>query len=320
MSAGKRLLIVSPVRNEAAHIGLVAASLERQTRPPDRWLVVDDGSDDATPELLGELAARIPFMSVLSTPPGYTSDRGDRHAVAAAPRAFNWALATTQWRAYTHIGKLDGDIELPDDYFERLLGEFDRDPQLGIGGGVLVERAGGEWRPARAAREHVRGALKLYRRECFEAIGGLQECLGWDGLDQAYARMRGYRTLSFGHIVARHHRPVGTADGALRGRARGGQTHYVLGFSFPWVLAKSLRYAAQRPRGTSGLAFLYGYLRAAARPSVRRAGDREYRRYVRREELRRLGAALSWSGRGATAMAGSDPYGADSAPISTRTV
>lgn len=318
MSDRKRLLIVSPVRNEAAHIELVAASLERQTRQPDRWLVVDDGSDDRTPELLGELAARIPFLTVLSTPPGYTRDRGDRHAVAAAPRAFNWALAATDWGAFTHIGKLDGDIELPGDYFERLLVEFDRDPALGIGGGVLVEEAGGEWRPARAARHHVRGALKLYRRECFEAIGGLEECLGWDGLDQTYARMHGYRTLSFEHIVARHHRPVGTADGALRGRARGGQTHYVLGFSLPWVLVKSVRCAAQRPRVASGVAFLYGYLRAAVRPSVSRAGDREYRRYVRRDELRRLWAALSSGGRGATAVAGSDPNGGGSAPISTR--
>jgi glycosyltransferase involved in cell wall biosynthesis len=312
MTDGRRLLIISPVRNEAAHLELVAAALVAQTRPPDAWIVVDDGSTDATPDLLRRLAAQVPFMSALSTPLGYTRDRGDRHAVAAAPRAFNWALATTDSASWTHIGKLDGDIELPPEYFERLLEEFQRDCALGIGGGVLVEQVGGEWRAMRTARHHVRGALKLYRRECFEAIGGVEERLGWDGLDQSYARMRGWRTACFDHLVARHHRPVGTADGALRGRLRGGETHYVLGFSLPWVMLKSVRYASSRPPVLSGLAFLYGYLRAAARPSVSRAGDREYRRFVRRDELRRL--------RGATLVRGGSPNGRGSMPSNTRSV
>ena len=313
MSDGRRVLIVSPVRNEAAHIELAAAAIAAQTRPPDAWIVVDDGSTDETPRLLAGLAARMPVMTVLSTPNGYTNESRDRHAVAAAPRAFNFALRSLDWRAFTHIGKLDGDIELPPDYFERLLAEFDRDPALGIGGGVLVEPVGDTWRLMRAAPHHVRGALKLYRRECLDAIGGVQERLGWDGLDQTYARMRGYRTASFDEIVARHHRPVGSADGTLRGRVRGGQTHYVLGFSLPWVLVKSVRYAlSSRPRGVSGVAFLYGYLRAAVRPSISRAGDAEYRRFVRRDELRRL--------RGATLVGGGSPNGGGSAPTSTRRV
>jgi glycosyltransferase involved in cell wall biosynthesis len=312
MSDGKRVLIVSPVRNEAAHIELAAAAIAAQTRPPDAWIVVDDGSTDETPQLLQELSAQMPMLTVMATPPGYTRDRGDRHAAAAAPRAFNVALRSVDWRAFTHIGKLDGDIELPPDYFDGLLAEFDRDSVLGIGGGVLVERAGAGWRPTRAASHHVRGALKLYSRECLEAIGGVQECLGWDGLDQTYARMRGYRTASFEHLVARHHRPVGSADGTVRGRVRGGQTHYVLGFSLPWVAVKAVRYGLERPRVVSGFAFLYGYLRAAARPSVVRAGDAQYRRFMRRDELRRL--------RGATLVGGGSPKGGGASPVKTRRV
>ena len=292
MGDGTRLLIVSPVRNEAAHIELVAHSAAGQSRPPDLWLVVDDGSTDGTLELLRQLSTGIPFMRPLSTPRGYTRDAGDRHAVAAAPRAFNWALRTVDWRSFTHIGKLDGDIELPDDYFARLLAEFDRDPALGIGGGILVERTGSHWRPMRTAPHHVRGALKLYRRECFDAIGGVQERLGWDGLDQSYARMRGYRTRSFEDIVARHHRAVGTADGSLRGRRRGGETQYVLGFSFLWAAMKALKCCLSRPPVLSGAAFMYGYLRASSRGSVSRIDDPEYMRFVRRDERRRLRRAL----------------------------
>jgi glycosyltransferase involved in cell wall biosynthesis len=291
MDDGRRVLIISPMRNEAAHLERVARSVERQSRPPDVWLVVDDGSDDGTPELMHELAKRIDFMRVLRTPDGFTADSGDRHTVAAAPRAFNWALRTVDWRDFTHIGKLDGDIELPDDYFSRLLEEFDRNPQLGIGGGVLVEQVGGEWRLMRTAPHHVRGALKLYRRECFEAIDGVQELLGWDGIDQTYARMRGYETRSFERIVARHHRAVGSADGVLRGRVRGGATHYALGFSFPWVVLKSLKYGRMRPVGISAGAFMYGYLQAMWH-SAPKVEDAEYRRFVRRDERRRLLGAL----------------------------
>jgi len=289
---GRRLLIISPVRNEAAHLERVARAIEAQTRPPDRWILIDDGSDDGTPALLDRLADRMPCVRVLATPPHFTADAGDRHAVAAAPRAFNRALATVDWREYTHIGKLDGDIELPPDYFERLLAEFDADPALGIGGGVLEEPDGsGGWSLAHAAPHHVRGALKLYRRECFDAIGGVRERLGWDGIDQTYARMHGYATRSFATLVARHHRPLGSADGAMRGMLRRGEVHYVLGFSFGWVLLRTVRDATTRPYLVRGGAFLWGYVRAALQRTPR-VDDKAYRRFMRHDERQRLLGAL----------------------------
>src|SRR3954447_8326078 len=280
--AGDRttVLIITPVRNEAEYLETTARAVERQTRPPDLWILVDDGSTDETPALLRELQARIPFLRVVSTPDNFTVDGGDRHTAAAAPRAFNWGLRTVDPRDFTHIGKLDADIELPDDYFERLLAEFARDPQLGVGGGVLVEEVGSQWKLMRTAPHHVRGALKLYRRECFEDIGGVREVLGWDGVDQSFARMRGWTTHPLSDLVARHHRACGSAQGLLRGRVRGGATHYVLRFSFPWVLVKSLKFARMRPVGISGAAFVYGYLRATA-VGAPRIDDPEYVRFVR---------------------------------------
>jgi len=278
------MLIVSPVRNEAEHIERTARSVAAQTRRPDLWLVVDDGSEDETPAILRRLERELPFLRVLSTPPSYTTDHGDRHAVAAAPRAFNWALATEDPSTFTHVGKLDGDIELPSNYFERLLAEFERDHSLGLAGGTLVGRAEGGWRPERVAEHHVRGALKLYTQPCFEAIGGVQERLGWDGIDETYARMHGFQTRSFGDLIARHHRPCGSADGWLKGRVRGGETHYVLGFHLLWVVLKSFKVAASRPLLISGAAFLYGYIRAAARGTPR-VDDADYRRFLR-EDLR----------------------------------
>lgn len=287
MESENRILLITPLRNEAAHIERTARALAAQTRPPDLWLAVDDGSDDDTPRLLRELAAEIPFMRVLATPEWHTAAGPDRLALAAEARAFNWALATVDRDAFTHVGKLDGDIELPVDYFERLLAQFAQRQELGIAGGTLLEPGRGGWHDDRTPGYHVRGALKLYRRECFEAIGGIEERLGWDTIDETYARMRGFATRSFTELVARHHRPIGTADGALRGRARHGECAYILHYGALWATLRSLKVATSWPYGLSGAAFLYGYVRAAV-TSRPRVDDAQFRRFVRRELRGRL--------------------------------
>ena len=139
----QRLLLISPVRNEEAHIELVAEAVAAQTRPPDLWVVVNDDSTDATAEILARLAERIGFLEVLNAadvaPPRSTAPVKDRLATAAEVRTFHVGLDSVDWRSFTHIAKLDGDTELPSDYFERVLGEFERDPELGLAGGVYAD-------------------------------------------------------------------------------------------------------------------------------------------------------------------------------------
>jgi len=284
----KRILIITPVFNEADNIERTARSVAAQTRAPDLWLVVDDGSTDGTLELLSELAAGIPFMRVLSAPQRPEErDSPDKLALAKEARAFNWALAQVDVRTYTHVGKLDGDVEPPPHYFERLLEHFAADPQLGLAGGVLDELGGQGWRRVKAPAYHVHGATKLYTRECFDAVGGIEERLGWDTIDETYARMRGYRTRSFDDVAARHHRRWGSADGRLRGSARIGECAYIVRYSLPWVLLRTVKTFKARPYVLSGLWFLSGYLlaRARRRPKLE---DEEFRRFVRRELRARL--------------------------------
>jgi len=138
----------------------------------------------------------------------------------------------------------------------------------------------------------VPGTLKSYSLECFQAIGGVQERLGWDTIDETYARMRGYRTRVFAELVAHHHRPWGSADGTLRGRARHGRCAYIVQFPLPWVTLRAFKVARTRPRGLSGVAFLYGYLRAAA-GGVRRVEDPAFRGFVRAELRGRAREAIS---------------------------
>jgi glycosyltransferase involved in cell wall biosynthesis len=285
----QRVLLVSPVHNEAAHLELVAAALAAQTRPPDLWLVADDGSVDDTRAILRRLETEIPFLRVVDVP--QEGKPVDRLAVALEARAFNWALSHVDVTEFTHVGKLDGDIELPPEYLETLMRRFAEDPQLGLAGGRLIEPRDGVWVPLKIPDYHVHGALKLFSLSCFQAIGGIQERLAWDTIDETYARMRGFRTRSYDDLVARHHRVRASADGLLRGRARFGECAWILHYSLPWVALRSLKVATEPPVGRSGAAFLWGYLRSALR-RTERVPDPEFRRFVRREMRRRMARGL----------------------------
>jgi glycosyltransferase involved in cell wall biosynthesis len=282
-----RILVISPVRNEGAHIERVVRSMAAQDLTPERWIVIDDNSDDDTLALLRSLEPEVPFMTVVAAAAVDPPAR-DRLARAAAPRNFNRGLALADWREFTHVMKLDGDIELPADYLRRVADNFAADPRLGLVGGVLDEPcANGGMRRIAISSHHVHGALKCYSRACFEAIGGVQERLGWDTIDETYARMRGYETRTLRDLISVHHRPLGSADGTIRGHARHGECAYIAHYSGLWVVLRSLKVATRRPRGVAGAAFIYGYSRAAVR-GVPRVPDADFRHFARRELRRRM--------------------------------
>ncbi len=294
MARQPRVLVISPVRNEARHIVRVARAVAAQELPPARWIAIDDSSTDGTLERLLELAREIDFLTVRRAPRRETDDRArDRLARAVEVRNFNLALAGEDLGDYTHVMKLDGDIELPPDYLRAVMERFASEPELGLAGGVLEEpRPDGSMRRIVIPEYHIHGALKCYTRACLEAIGGVRECLGWDTIDETYARMKGFRTRSFPDLVSVHHRPVASADGALRGHARHGECAYISHYDPLWVTLRSAKVARRAPAGLSGAAFLFGYARAAAR-RVERVPDPEYRRFTRRELRRRMLGASS---------------------------
>ena len=286
----QRLLVVSPVHNEARHIERVVRAVAAQRRRPDAWIVVDDASSDDTLKLLRELERELDFITVLQAPK--VAADGDRLVEAVEVRAFNHGLHSVDWRSFTHVAKLDGDIELPPQWYETLLARFAAEPRLGIACGQLSETVEGVTRTIPIPSHHVHGALKLYAIDCLVQIGGLQARLGWDTIDEAYARMRGWSTHSFAEPVAVHHRPLASRDGVLRGRARHGACAYIAHQSLPWVAARAFKVGRARPVGIGGAAFLYGYLRTAT-SETKRVEDPALRRFVRRELRARVRRALT---------------------------
>jgi biofilm PGA synthesis N-glycosyltransferase PgaC len=283
------LLVVTPVFNEAAHLERTAAAVAAQDRVPDRWVIVDDGSTDGTVDLARRLEAELDFVTFVRAPQQGGPSR-DNLALAKEARAFNLGLRTAGWQDFDFVGKLDGDVELPAGWFAALLDRLAADPRLGLAGGRLVEPRPGGWKLLPIPDHHVHGAVKLYRGTCLTVIGGVQERLGWDTIDEVYARMHGYTTHSERDLVARHHRPFASADGRLRGMARHGECAWILHYGAGWVLLRSSKAARERPRVLSGLAYGFGYARAAIR-RVPRVPDPEFRRFVRAELRRRMRAA-----------------------------
>jgi poly-beta-1,6-N-acetyl-D-glucosamine synthase len=288
---GARVLLLTTAHNEAHFADALFDGVMSQTRRPDRWIVVDDGSSDGTFEALARRAARADWITLLRREP--VDDRiPDRLAVAAVPRSLNQVLAGIDWRAYTHIGKLDADVQLPAGFLEQLLRDFEADPSLGVSGGLLTERHGRRWRDVTQPPTHAPPPARLYSLECFEASGGFRERLAWDTIDEVYSRMLGYSTCVNADVRVRHLRVQGTADGRLRGRARHGECAWIAHYPPLFVLLRSTKVAVRfTPWGLSGLAFLWGYLAAALR-GVPRVDDVEFRCYVRRELRARITTSL----------------------------
>jgi poly-beta-1,6-N-acetyl-D-glucosamine synthase len=289
---GERLLLVTPVHNEARHVDAVVAGVAGQTRPPDLWTVVDDGSSDGTRERFLSHAEHLPFLRVVSTPEEPVPMGADRLVAAGPERAWNYGLHEAGPAGFTHFGKLDGDIVMPPHYLEEMLARFAADPGLGMAGGAIVEPEGDGWRLLKTPPDQVTAPARLYSARCFEAIGGMPERLGADVITTTYARMRGFRTATFADLQVRHLRHIGTAQGALRGRARHGAYQYIVHYSLLWIVLRSLMVSIRfPPYGLSGLWFLGGYAGAALR-RVERVEDPAFRAFMRAEQRNRLERAL----------------------------
>ncbi len=277
-----RYVIISPVRDEGEYIEETILSVMRQTVQPAHWVIVDDGSSDDTAGIAGAYAERCGWISCVRR-----SNRGHRAPGAGVIEAFEEGYAALSRSDWEFVVKLDGDLTLPPDYFEKCFEQFEGDPSLGIGGGTLYHLENGEVRYEANPRFHVRGATKMYRRACWEALGGLLRSPGWDSVDEVKANYLGWRTRSFPDVKALHKRPTGRAMGAWSDAVKNGLADYVAGYHPLFLLAKCVRRCAQRPYLVCSLGMLFGAAKGYIR-RVPRVPEPKLVKYLRRQQLRRL--------------------------------
>ena len=154
------------------------------------WIIVNDGSTDRTGEIVDRFATEHPWITVV-----HRENRGFRKSGGGVMEAFYEGYKAIQHQDWEFLVKLDADLTFEADYFEKCFEHFQQDPNLGIGGGEIRHDIAGEMKAEKNPSFHVRGATKIYRRDCWEAIDGLWSASGWDTIDEVKANMKGWKTL-----------------------------------------------------------------------------------------------------------------------------
>ena len=201
--------------------------------------------------------------------------------------AFNDGYQSLQCQDWEFVVKLDGDLTFEPDYFERILKRFLAEPRLGVAGGTLRSLSEGTMKIERNPKFHVRGATKMYRRECWEEIGGFFPAPGWDTLDETSASMKGWATMSIPDVLAVHHRPTGATEGAWADSLKRGLIWYTVGYHPLFVLASCLNRLVQKPYVVRSVGGLCGFFRAYF-SRVPRISNPELIRFIRQEQMKRL--------------------------------
>lgn len=282
-----KYVLITPAHNEEGFISKTLDSMAAQTLLPERWVIVDDGSTDRTAEIVRAYAQRIPWIELLQRPP-----RMDR-SFAGKVHAFNAGLERIRTLSFDVIGNLDGDLSFDADYLEFLTRKFVEDSKLGVAGTPFVEGDGYDSaRDSFEGESHVAGGCQLFRRACFEEVGGYvpNRAGGVDWIAVTTARMKGWKTKSFSEKRFHHYRALGTAGrGGFAASFSYGEKDYYLGGSPVWQLFRVTYRMARQP--ADGIALFLGYLWAALR-RIERPISPELMRFRRREQLQKLRAIL----------------------------
>ena len=279
-----KYVLITPARNEAEFIEMTLKSVISQTVRPEKWVIVSDGSTDGTDEIVGKYLTANPWIELVRT-----AERQERH-FAGKVQAFNAGHARVQDLEYDVIASLDADITFDADYFCFLLGKLMEDENLGLVGTPFKEGVNPTYDYRFTNIEHVSGACQVFRRRCFEDIGGYVPVKGGciDHIAVLTARMKGWKTRTFTEKVCMHHRTMGTAQqSVLKARFRNGGKDYAIGNHPVWEVFRAVYQMTKKPLLLGGLMVVTGYGWAAIR-RVQRPVSPELIAFQRGEQIERL--------------------------------
>ena len=278
-------ILMTAARNEDGLIEDTILSVATQTLLPKKWVIVSDGSTDRTDEIVAKLARKYRFIVFLRR-----SDGEGTRSFSSKVLALKQGYERLQNTDYDLVGNLDADVTFAANYFEKLFQQFRANPRLGLAGGIIHELVGHRFIPQRISLNSVAGAVQMFRRECYEQIGGYLP-LRYGGSDSAaeiIARMRGWQVETFPEFEVRHHRRVASGSGGLVKREwRHGLGHYSLGYHPIFELLRNAYKILDRPYvvGTALMTLAYLWALVTAKP---RELPEEAVRYLQAEQRERL--------------------------------
>ena len=285
-----RYVIIIPAYNEETFLPRLLDSVVAQRLRPGEVIVVNDGSTDRTPQIVRDYQVKHSWIRLVNN-----EKKEERAAGSKVVRAFYLGYEAIS-EDYDFLVKLDADLELPADYFERIAAMFTADAALGIAGGTIVIEEDGKWVYEHFSDEdHVKGAFKSWRKACFADIGGLRSSIGWDTCDELLARYHGWGIRTDTSLQVRHYRVLGAETGSVRIRVQVGHGMYRLryGFFITFISAVKAGYL-NKPYGLTGLGVLWGWLRSWLRREDFMV-TREEGKFIRQFRLRRMREKLTGS-------------------------
>ncbi|MBI1911398.1 MAG: glycosyltransferase family 2 protein [Deltaproteobacteria bacterium] len=274
-----KYIIISPVKNEESYIELTIRSVISQTVKPSAWVIVNDGSTDRTREITEKYANEFSWIKLLNLPASKRVRGG--HVV----KVFHKGFEHLQNEDYEYIVKLDGDVSFEKNFFERIFKFFILNPRLGISSGISHIIKNGRMIEEKSSKGHTLGASKVYKRDCFEEIGGLVEAMGWDGIDEIKARMNGWDAEPVPGLIVMHHRPEGKAHGFFNSGIQRGKGSYFMGYHPLFFMFRSAKCILKSP--PDGLGMMLGFFSSYIKKEER-INDREFIDFLQKHQLRKL--------------------------------
>jgi poly-beta-1,6-N-acetyl-D-glucosamine synthase len=289
MTIQLKYVLITPARNEALFIEKTIQSMTKQTVLPLKWVIVDDGSTDGTREVVSRYLDHNHWIEMVQMP-----QRRDR-SFAAKVGAFNAGYEKVKGLPYDIIGNLDADISFEEDHFEFLIRKFSEDQTLGVAGTIFREDGGySSDKDSFEGHKHVSGQCQLFRKQCWEEIGGYipHRAGGIDWMAVTTARMMGWKTESFREKWFFHYRHLGTAERSIVSSLFSyGEKDYYLGGHPVWELFRVAYRATKRPYIIGGAALGFGFCWAFLR-GMPRPVSRELMAFHRKEQMLKLKVIL----------------------------
>jgi glycosyltransferase involved in cell wall biosynthesis len=277
-------IIITPAKNEAEYIEQTIDSIKKQTLQPKKWIIVNDGSSDATQVIIERRMADYDRIVLVNKKKVSAKRRRGQGVV----EAFYEGYSLCANEEYDYIVKLDSDLLFDADYFKKIFERFEREPKLGIASGVSYIQKDGSWVPEwDKTKGFTFGESKVYRRQCFEQIGGLVPYMGWDGIDHVKAVMLGWKASSFEDVIFYHLRHEGVGTGLFKSAYEEGVCCHFMGYHPLFFMARCLYKTLRSSYRLSGIGMLAGYSVSIIKRQER-LNDRQLITFLRKSQLRRL--------------------------------
>lgn len=274
-------IIITPAYNEEKFIRKTIDSIVSQNLKPKIWVIVDDGSEDRTAEIIQSYAQQYPWIKLVQN-----LKKEERASGSKVVRAFYLGYETIKQEEYDFLVKLDADLELPNNYFAEIANHFKINPDTGICGGHCLIEENNEWIRERVAEYHVRGAFKAYRKECYKDIDGLQPVMGWDGLDELKAMYNKWK-VDILPLDVYHFRKTGKASNTKKLYSNMGNAYYKMGFGSISAMGRMTAIAFREKNIPGGIYFKMAYFMALLK-NVDKHVTKDEQKFIRQFQRKRI--------------------------------